>query len=512
MRLILLALFLISLFPKNVDLDSTLELRPLVFAVLVCSLILIFGLSVWRKKNHPGTLCPPSLQRWGIKLKFSAIDYAYASCFLLTVVSLVFVSGNVNAFHYAFVACGMLVIYFFIRVKVQNEKIYINQRSEGLKVECQERINKSPLSPLQKGESFQARRLNYILKKEWLIFFIVGIGFVNALIGLVQFFCGKDVVGTFGYSSFFCCFLAVSVPIVFGVLLAIWNTVQLSKVEGQKRLNLLLIFFILAVLLMIGVVVLTKSRTAMIGLGVVLPLMLYFYHKGTETRRIKLITNYRLLIMKIIVVIVLLLVILFSGRIFYELKPMSASGRVLIWKVSADMFFKNPISGVGFGNFANSYNLYQADYFASGKGSVINKMTAGQVRHAYNWYLETAAEFGVFGLIVFGIFWCLILKEVYKVFAPPRSPSTPPRQGGELTGRGSRASDYVTLGMAGAVLCFMIMCLFQFPNKIIPTYLIFNVALAWIVNANLEENSKTQIIPQHTRGKNNKQIPKEENK
>ncbi len=128
---------------------------------------------------------------------------------------------------------------------------------------------------------------------------------------------------------------------------------------------------------------------------------------------------------------------------------------VSTWKFSEEMFRKNPITDVGFGNFANYYNLYQAEYFHSGKGSVINKMTAGQIRHSYNWYLETAVEFGIFGLIVFGIFWWLILKEVYKVFKPRntrnkrknlithhpalsstpsiRGDKVPPRQGGEFT-------------------------------------------------------------------------------
>ena len=169
---------------------------------------------------------------------------------------------------------------------------------------------------------------------------------------------------------------------------------------------------------------------------------------------------------------------------------MSASGRVLIWKVSAEMFKKNPITGVGFGNFANTYNFYQATYFASGKGSVINKMTAGQIRHAYNWYLETAVEFGLFGLIVFGIFWWMILVEIYKEFCPRNTRKARKESETEHRTRDSAPrmlgpnTDYLSLGMAGAVLCFMIMSLFQFPRKIIPTYLLFNVALAWIVTAN----------------------------
>ncbi len=124
-------------------------------------------------------------------------------------------------------------MYIFVRT------IFCHKGTESTKEENHNPLALPAFAGLHffKGESFQARRLSYIFKKKWLIFFIVGIGFVNALIGLVQFFCGKEVVGTFGYSSFFGCFLAVNVPIAFGLLLNIQYSLDLTILEQQLTIS-----------------------------------------------------------------------------------------------------------------------------------------------------------------------------------------------------------------------------------------------------------------------------------
>jgi len=448
MFLIILFLFSISLVPENLGLDFTLKLRPLIFATLISGLILQFGFSVWRK----------DAELKNSKFKFVSIDVAYFAAIFLAIISFITKAQCINAFHFVFIAIGMFVVYAVIRVANSDE----------------------------------------ILLQSKIIYSVVGIGFIVAVIGLIQFVMGKPIVSTFGRTSYLGCFLAMNVPVCFSLLLATRSVPLESNrlsVIGNRFLKL---FALLAFVVILGVTLLTKSRSAMIALAVVLPLMIIKF-KGWKVIPIKsgfkvgrwknwsgLIRAYSPIRFTIGagVAIFILTALFFGGKIAYKLKPMSASGRVLIWKVSAEMFKKNPISGVGFGNFANSYNLYQAGYFVSGKGTIVNKMTAGQIRHirhAYNWYLETAAEFGFFGLVVFGIFWWLILVEIFKTFKPHK-------------GHKKTEVNYLNLGMSGAVLCFMIMSLFQFPRKIIPTYLMFNFALAWIVNANLEENNKNQII------------------
>jgi len=405
------------------------------------------------------------LVRRGIKI--TSIDVAYIAATILTIISFVTKTQNINAFHFVFVAMGTLLVYSVIRFANSDE----------------------------------------ILLQSKIIYSVVGIGFVVAVIGLVQLAMEKPIVSTLGRTSFLGCFLALNVPIAFGLLLATRNVPLESNrysapaFAGSYRVfdnRFLKLFSLLAFVVILVVTVLTKSRTAMIALAVVLPIMLVKRKsgkvitpasagqecEGEHPSKSHLKAGLLARTWKCGLLLLALGSAAYCGKILYELKPMSASGRVLIWKVSAEMFKKNPISGVGFGNFANTYNLYQAEYFVSEKGSVVNKMTAGQIRHAYNWYLETAAEFGIFGLVVFGIFWWLILEEVYKTFVPRKT----------LNARKELEVDYVTLGMGGAVLCLMIMSLFQFPRKIIPTYLIFNVALAWIVNANLvtQKSQETQ--------------------
>ena len=380
------------------------------------------------------------------------LDVAYAVCILLLVISFILLSKNIKDFHYAFIYVGMYFVYLFIR-KLQFDSLH-----------------------------------SRIFKKELLVYLIIFIAIINCLIGLYQFIYYRKVVGTFDYSSFFGCFLAINTPIVFGLLLSIWKGRKSSNQYLIIGYQLLKLFSLMVVVLMISMLILTKSRSALIGVGVVCPLMLSKW-KNEKKHEDKLSQNSSLKkrFLKFAMIIIFAVLAVFCTKILYNLKPMSAVGRTLIWQVSVDMFLKSPVLGVGFSNFSNSYNLYQAIFFAHSSGNPIQKMTAGQVRHAYNWYLETATEFGILGLVVFGIFWCLVLIEVYKIFRPLKTQNNTENT---IPNYRLPKTDYITLGMAGSVLCFMILSLFQFPQKIMPIFLIFNIALAWVVTANKNCNTK----------------------
>jgi len=64
----------------------------------------------------------------------------------------------------------------------------------------------------------------------------------------------------------------------------------------------------------------------------------------------------------------------------------SAQFRVLTWKASADMALDNPVLGTGIGTFGSSFNRYAI---------------AGWTEAAHNAYLQTAAETGFVGLLLF---------------------------------------------------------------------------------------------------------------
>lgn len=80
----------------------------------------------------------------------------------------------------------------------------------------------------------------------------------------------------------------------------------------------------------------------------------------------------------------------------YLLKPDSANGRLLIWKVTLLYIIgDNLLKGIGFGNFSYKYNKAQAQYFLDGNGNQSEMLLAGNVEHAHNEYLHFAAEIGL---------------------------------------------------------------------------------------------------------------------
>ena len=110
----------------------------------------------------------------------------------------------------------------------------------------------------------------------------------------------------------------------------------------------------------------------------------------------------QLAIWKKVGLVTVILAMLGSGLYgIYRLKPDSADGRLLIWKVSAGMFAEHPVFGRGVARFAPEYMLAQGDYFASGRGSEREEMLAGQVDTAYNEFLQMGVELGAVGLLLF---------------------------------------------------------------------------------------------------------------
>ncbi|WP_429384975.1 O-antigen ligase family protein [Mucilaginibacter sp. UYCu711] len=78
------------------------------------------------------------------------------------------------------------------------------------------------------------------------------------------------------------------------------------------------------------------------------------------------------------------------------LKKDSSMGRILIYKVSWNMFCSNPYLGIGSGSFQTRYGLYQAAYFHAGKYSVKEFLLADNTYYAFNDYWQLIIEHGLF--------------------------------------------------------------------------------------------------------------------
>jgi len=371
------------------------------------------------------------LRKSKIKIEFKPIDFLYVAFVLCSIISLLLKTHNLANFHAVYVITAMLFVYFYFRF------------------------------------------VSLVNKNEKILKFLILIVGIIASIGFYQLLLNKRVLGPFYDENYFGCYLAINVPIILAVFLNSLN----KKNSIIKNFNLGIL------ILVISVMIITKCRTAIIGSSIsIIIVALNFFLKYIRKK---------FLIFSLIPAI-------FLGCYLYLLKPASTLGRLLIWKIDGILFVKNFIIGVGFSNFKNCFNFEQASYFINGNGTTIEKFVAGTLPTAFNLPLEIAAELGIIGLILFCIFWWLILKNIFDIFKkysnksrpkihstdnrinnPPALMATPPKTGGEFI-------DYLNLGMIGAVLCFMIMCLFHYPNKIIPIFLIFNFALAWIVNANTQ--------------------------
>ncbi|MCX7005363.1 MAG: O-antigen ligase family protein [bacterium] len=310
-----------------------------------------------------------------------------------------------------------------------------------------------------------------------------------------QYLAINKVCAVFSNQNYLAGYLAVTVPMLAGAAL----------VYGKHLMRRAITYAIVAPL-SAAVIALIRGRSALIGVGaglavMIMPLLIVWWRKvGAWLPPTKALQR---MLFAVIFFIVCALAMP-AARQIHLIKPISGAGRVLIWSVAARMAAQAPLAGVGFGNFANTYNLYQADYFAHGSGSVPQRMAADNCRHAFNEPLEIAAELGLPGLLLLAVFCALIVKQVWEVVKrTAKTRVVVESQDKRRDAASILGTDWLTVGMAGSVVCFMVMSLFHFPRKVVPTWLVFNYALACIVTVNqrckqgvneLKRSHKTLVV------------------
>ncbi|MGV8138576.1 MAG: O-antigen ligase family protein [Mangrovibacterium sp.] len=136
-----------------------------------------------------------------------------------------------------------------------------------------------------------------------------------------------------------------------------------------------------------------------------------------------------------------------GALILYYQKKDSADGRLLVWKVSAEMIKNEPVIGHGYGTFQAKYMDYQAEYFKSNPDSKF-KILADNVRHPFNEFIKIAVEFGIAGLAVI---LSVILLVTWKMLKSENE---------------NRA-----LALSGLVSFFVLAC-FSYPLQYVGTWLL----------------------------------------
>jgi tetratricopeptide (TPR) repeat protein len=117
-------------------------------------------------------------------------------------------------------------------------------------------------------------------------------------------------------------------------------------------------------------------------------------------------------IVRMLVVIGVFTLVCASSIYAFELKPDSAKGRMLIYRICLNMFLDHPLIGSGFGKFPYSYNLYQSKYFLHNPNSSFIYL-AESIKVAFSEYFQILVEQGIIGFLIF-IWGAFVIFKVKK--------------------------------------------------------------------------------------------------
>lgn len=228
------------------------------------------------------------------------------------------------------------------------------------------------------------------------------------------------------------------------------STTGTQKVEPKRIISdLLKSIALISIISMLLVLPATRSRAA--WLAVLVSSFYLISVKYQLAQRINIFFN--TYTKKIFLIVLLTFLVIISGAGLYYFKKGSADGRLLIWKVSAEMINDKPVLGHGSGKFAADYMNYQAAYFKPNPDSP-ESLQADNVTYAYNELLKLTVEKGLIGLLLaISVIWCLYFVKT---------------ESGE--------NNHVNLSLLaarGGLLSVIVFALFSYPSEILPIKMLF---------------------------------------
>ncbi len=198
-----------------------------------------------------------------------------------------------------------------------------------------------------------------------------------------------------------------------------------------------------ALVLSVVALLLLQSRSAAIGVSVAIAS--FFAAKYQWAGYVKAIFRSKWRLTGAILLLSVFFTVLVYG--LYHYKKESSDSRIMIWKISLEMVARQPISGYGYYSYEQTYNLAQAAYFESGRGTEQEKNNAAHIRIGYNDFIQNMVEGGIVGFLLYLFFIGCLLYAV-------RSRATSPAQ---------------TVAYSG-VLVFTSMSLFNTAELTIPVF------------------------------------------
>lgn len=279
------------------------------------------------------------------------------------------------------------------------------------------------------------------LPKKIFITSCLALSFILVCHGLLQL---VGILPSFSFLSQTTGFYANPAP--YAALIALTSPLVFSIVNGKNRLicnDLIINIAILVAVLSIVILPFTHSRAAILsaalGIGFVFVWQSNFLNWIQKKTLFKRISTYFAILLSLIVLIICL----------YNIRPNSAKGRLLIWKISANMVDEDFITGKGWGYFKNFYNKYQSSYFSESQ-NMDEKLLSSNSIYAFNEYIELSIEQGIIGLLGFVALLVLAFIRI-RSSCDTKKPKSRNVLYSEVT------------GLQGSLVSGVVFCFFSYP-------------------------------------------------
>lgn len=235
--------------------------------------------------------------------------------------------------------------------------------------------------------SFIRKIISVTIIKLFLIVFIILTGF-------------SCFVFWVGYNQFNVPFILPNKS-VYGIYIASFLPFVLCILPFEKSLNLSLLLrtllytgFALASIL----VVVSNSRSAWVSCFFA-SFFLYISNKRRSS---------------VLMWICFFVVVTVITTVFFYYKFDSSRGRLLIYKISFQIFKDHWILGIGSDHFRSVYNIYQANYFQHHDINSHQAFLADEATYVFNDYLQLAIEQGLIGLTLIVTPFILTIRRILK--------------------------------------------------------------------------------------------------
>lgn len=225
-------------------------------------------------------------------------------------------------------------------------------------------------------------------------------------------------------------------PAGIGMFLAILLPYMVYRCRQEKKS--MQIIRLLGIILVVVVLLLSGSRTGMLAACIAL-FCLY-------VKRIS--PKYILVLVFLIILICILL---------YLYKPISANGRLFIWKISGALVFQHLWVGYGMDGFEKGYMLEQAAFFAQFPHSGWAQI-ADDVKQPFNEYLLFFIRFGIAGILLIMLAGLLLLRQIYLNYSANKLPAMASLSACAVCGCFSYPSHYILIILV-AIISLSILCI-----------------------------------------------------